>query len=278
MAISPPSNRSHIDALLYIMRALRDPNHGCPWDIEQNFSSIAPYTLEEAYEVADAIARSDMAGLCEELGDLLLQVVYHARMAEEAQHFAFTDVVAAIVDKMLRRHPHVFGDEKVGSAQAQSARWEDFKKSERERREGTPNLTTGIPRTLPELVRAQKLQKRAAAIGFDWPSAAPVRLKIQEEFAELDAAECAGDQKAIEEEIGDILFACVNLSRHLGVDAEAALARSNRKFAQRFRFIEESLAAEGRTPESSNLAYLERLWLAAKLHEQLERPEKPAHD
>ncbi|MPY68508.1 MAG: nucleoside triphosphate pyrophosphohydrolase [Alphaproteobacteria bacterium] len=257
-----------IDALLEIMARLRDPDGGCPWDIEQDFATIVPYTIEEAYEVADAVQRGDMAALKDELGDLLLQVVYHAQMAREADAFAFHDVVEAISAKMVRRHPHVFGTAQVIDAEAQTVAWEDQKARERAKAAETgvsASVLDGVARALPALMRAEKLQKRAARNGFDWPEIAPVIEKIEEEIAELrhEIAE-GGDADRLEDEIGDVIFACVNLARHLGVDPEAALRRSNDKFERRFRFVEQALVKKGKNPSTSTLTEMDALWNAAK--------------
>lgn len=243
-----------IASLLAIMARLRDREHGCPWDIEQDFASIAPYTIEEAYEVADAIDRKDLDALKDELGDLLLQVVFHARMAQEQGAFGFDEVVAAISDKMVRRHPHVFGEASVEDAQAQTVAWEALKRREREAAgETDSSALAGISRGLPEWQRAVKLQKRAASVGFDWPGPGPVIAKLHEEIdevrAEFDAVAAApGDaaaQARLEEEIGDVLFVCANLARHGKVDVGAALRRANLKFEQRFRAMELLAAQDG---------------------------------
>jgi nucleoside triphosphate diphosphatase len=239
-----------------VMAALRTPVTGCPWDLEQSFASIAPYTLEEAYEVADAIARNDMAELKAELGDLLLQVVYHSRMAEEIGAFHLADVVAGITAKMIRRHPHVFGDGEVADAQAQTHAWESIKAAER----NAASALEGIATALPALQRAQKLQARAARVGFDWPSIDGVLAKIREETEEV-AAELAGPHDRREDEIGDLLFAVVNLARHAAVDADAALRRANAKFERRFRAVE----ADGQGDMASQtIDQLEERWQAAK--------------
>ena len=245
-----------IDRLTTIMARLRDPETGCDWDVAQNFSTIAPYTIEEAYEVADAIARNDMADLKDELGDLLLQVVFHSRMAEEAGLFALPDVVAAISDKMERRHPHVFGDAAGGHAQ----HWERLKADEREAK-GDSGALDGVAIGLPALLRAEKLQKRAARTGFDWPDAEGPRAKVIEEIAEIDAASPAER----EEEIGDLLFAVVNWARHLGVDAEAALRGANAKFERRFKAME---AEAGDAFAWLDLEAKEALWVNAKTNER----------
>ena len=243
-----------IAGLLAIMARLRDRERGCPWDIEQDFASIAPYTIEEAYEVADAIDRKDLDALKDELGDLLLQVVFHARMAQEQGAFGFDEVVAAISDKMVRRHPHVFGEASVEDAQAQTVAWEALKRREREAAgETDSSALAGISRGLPEWQRAVKLQKRAASVGFDWPGPGPVIAKLHEEIdevrAEFDAVAAApGDaaaQARLEEEIGDVLFVCANLARHGKVDVGAALRRANLKFEQRFRAMELLAAQDG---------------------------------
>ena len=238
------SDRQSIQRLIEIMARLRDPEGGCPWDIAQDFRSIAPYTIEEAHEVADAIERGDLDDLKDELGDLLFQVVFHARMAEEENAFAFGDVVAAISDKLERRHPHVFGDADIADAQAQTVNWEDIKAAERaERGESDDSVLAGVSRGLPALRRAVKLQKRAARVGFDWPAAEPIFDKLEEEADELKAAMAVGDADNIEEEIGDLLFAITNLARKLDVDPGGALRRSNHKFERRFRAME-ALATE----------------------------------
>ena len=244
-----------IDRLLAIMARLRSPGDGCPWDLEQTFETIAPYTLEEAYEVADAIERGDLADLKGELGDLLFQVVFHARMAEEAGAFDFADVAQGIVDKMIRRHPHVFGGEQGG--------WEEIKARERMDR-GAESLLDDVPRALPALVRATKLSKRAASVGFVWPTIGEVMEKLAEEVAELEAEIAAGDQAKAADELCDILFVCANIGRHLGIDPEAALAGANAKFSRRFRYIEGALAAEGRSPAEASLEEMEAFWQAAK--------------
>jgi MazG family protein len=252
------------------MARLRDPESGCPWDLAQDFATIAAYTLEEAYEVADAIARGDLEHLKDELGDLLLQVVYHAQMAKEAGLFDFEDVAAGIADKMIRRHPHVFGTTSVADADAQSHAWEAAKAREREDRTGEGHrVLDDVPLALPALVRATKLQRRAARVGFDWPKAAQVLDKIEEEIAEL-RAELAGppDAGRLGDEIGDLLFAAVNLARHLGIDPEAALRRCNAKFERRFGSVEESLRARGRRLEDASLEEMEALWQQAKAAER----------
>jgi ATP diphosphatase len=259
-----------LDRLLTIMARLRDRERGCPWDREQDFATIAPYTIEEAYEVADAIGRGDMAALRDELGDLLFQVVFHARMAEEAGHFAFDDVAAAIADKMVRRHPHVFGSAEIGSVAAQNAAWEEHKAEERRARAraaGTAeSVLDGVALALPALLRAVKIQRRAARIGFDWPDARPVFDKLDEEIAELTAELDRGaDRPAIEDEVGDILFAVANLARKLDIDPEAALRGATAKFERRFRDIE-ALARE--RDIGPDLDALEALWQEVKRAER----------
>jgi len=245
------------------MAKLRDPQSGCPWDVEQDFASIAPYTIEEAYEVADAIARNDMADLRDELGDLLLQVVFHARMAEEAGEFDFEAVAGVIADKMLRRHPHVFGSQAQREAGMAEDSWEAIKEQERAAGDDG-SLLAGIAKALPSLKRAQKLGKRASRGGFDWPDRAGVHAKIVEELKEIEEAAETGDAAAVEAEVGDLLFAVVNLARHLDVEAEEALSGANNKFERRFRAIESELAAAGRDINDLSLDALEERWQAAK--------------
>ena len=259
---------SPVDRLNAIMVRLRDPEGGCPWDVEQTFQTIAPYTLEEAYEVADAIERGDWDDLKSELGDLLFQVVFHARMAEEQGLFGFDDVATAIADKLERRHPHVFGDEAAkADGAAQKARWEDIKAGERKAR-AQHGALDDVPVGLPALARAAKLTKRAARVGFDWPSTDEVFDKFVEEVAELRAEIAAGDLEKARGEVGDLLFVMANLARKLGVDPEAALRGANAKFVRRFAFIEAELARDGRTPEQSDLAEMDALWDAAKAAER----------
>ncbi|KQI68464.1 nucleoside triphosphate hydrolase [Loktanella sp. 3ANDIMAR09] len=251
--------------LLEIMRRLRDPETGCPWDIAQDFASIAPYTIEEAYEVADAIEREAWSELEGELGDLLFQSVFHAQMASEAGHFGFDDVVRNIADKMVARHPHIFGDEsRDKSAEQQTVDWERVKAAER----GNARTLDGVALGLPALMRAVKLQKRAARVGFDWPDTAQVVDKIAEEAAELVEARDTLTQQKVAEEYGDLLFVMANLGRHLGVDPEEALRAANGKFTRRFNMIEDALAASGRTPDDSDLAEMDALWDAAKAAER----------
>lgn len=247
--MSEPEQRP-IDQLLAIMAQLRHPEQGCPWDMEQTFSTIAPYTIEEAYEVADAIERNDLSALKDELGDLLFQVVFHARMAEEAGHFGFEDVATAISEKMLRRHPHVFGD-------AEKPDWEGLKALEREGKQDDSALA-GIALGLPALLRAEKIQKRAARTGFDWPDAQGAKAKVFEEIAEVEAA---ADQDAREDEIGDLLFAVVNWARKIDIDPEAALRRANSKFEKRFRAME---SMSGDAFSGLDLEAMEGLWQEAK--------------
>jgi ATP diphosphatase len=264
-----------VSRLIEIMAALRTPVTGCPWDLVQTFATIAPYTIEEAYEVADAIQRGDLADLRDELGDLLLQVVYHARLAEERGAFAFPDVVEAITAKMIRRHPHVFGDARDLAPEAAKARWEEIKAEEKAARalerggEALPaSLLDGAPAALPGLTRAVELQRKAASVGFDWDDVSLVVGKVREEAEEVAEAVASDDPDSIEDEIGDLLCAVANLARHAGVDPEAAIRRSNAKFERRFRAIEAALAAEGRTPADSDLAEMDALWNEAKAKER----------
>ena len=260
--------------LLAVMAALRTPGTGCPWDLEQTFATIAPYTIEEAYEVADAIAHDDIAGLKDELGDLLLQVVYHARMAQEQDAFAFDDVVDAITRKMIRRHPHVFGTAEERAAGATPGFWDRIKAQEKGDEASAGSLLDEVPTALPALTRAIKLQNKAAKVGFDWPSLSPVLAKLKEELAELEdviAKSGSGSEantQAIDEEFGDLLFVVANLARHLKLDPEASLRSANQKFIRRFRYIEERLAADGRTPSDSDLAEMDALWDDAKAKER----------
>jgi MazG family protein len=268
--MSDPRSKKHdLDDLLSVMVRLRDPETGCPWDVKQTFASIAPYTIEEAYEVADAIARHDVDGLKDELGDLLLQVVYHARMAQERSQFEFADVVDAITRKMIRRHPHVFVDPSLKDEFLSNDLWERIKAEEKaERGQGDGSLLEDVPVGMPGLTRAVKLQKRAAKVGFDWPNLEPVLAKAEEEIVELKAAIAEGDDETskehVAEEFGDLLFVMANLARHLGVDPEAALRGANAKFVRRFGSIETALGAQGRKPEDSTLEEMDRLWDAAK--------------
>jgi ATP diphosphatase len=261
------SAEAELRRLLDIMAALRDPANGCPWDRAQSFATIAPYTIEEAYEVADAISRNDFAALPDELGDLLFQVVYHAQLAAEAGHFGFADVAAAIADKMVRRHPHVFGAAAARSAGAQSLAWEEQKLTERAARAERGTLA-GIPVGLPALTRAQKLAARAARVGFDWPDAAAVLDKLEEEAAELRAELPGADPARLTDEVGDLLFVLANLARKLHLDPEACLRAANDKFARRFGAVEATLAGQGRTPADATLADMEAAWQAAKAAER----------
>jgi MazG family protein len=247
--------------LLTIMRRLRTPGEGCPWDLEQSFDTIAPYTIEEAYEVADAIERRAYDELREELGDLLLQVVFHAQMADEDSLFDFDAVIASICDKLVRRHPHVFGDATVASAKAQSRAWEQAKAEERDVAVSTMD---GVPRNLPALARAQKVSRRAAAVGFDWPDLHGVIEKVREELDELEGTLGAGEPRRVREEIGDLLFAVTSLARHAGVDAEHALSLGNRKFERRFRYVEDRARAAGVALPEAGLGVLEGWWEEAK--------------
>ncbi len=258
----------NLSRLLAIMAKLRDPDGGCPWDREQDFASIAPYTIEEAYEVAEAIAQNDMTSLRDELGDLLLQVVFHARMAEEAGLFAFDDVAKAIADKMVRRHPHVFGTAEIASAAAQTTAWEEHKAAERRAKaaSGKPvSALDGVGLALPALMRAAKIQARAARVGFDWPDITPVFDKIEEEIGELKA-ELGDDAVAerLEDETGDLLFAVTNLARHLKIDPETALRKATSKFEKRFHRVEERLAAAGKAQGHATLDEMEEEWRRAK--------------
>jgi ATP diphosphatase len=270
---------SDIRRLIEIMAALRDPVAGCPWDIEQTFATIAPFTIEEAYEVADAIERGSPEDLREELGDLLLQVVFHARMAEEAGLFDFGGVVQAITVKLVRRHPHVFGDARARSPGAVKALWARIKADEKRAKlearvnrglpaEPAPGALDGVPLALPALSRALKLQERAGKVGFDWNDVRAVLAKLAEEIAEVEAEIADGSAQTLADEVGDLLFAAVNLARHLKVDPEAALRGANAKFERRFAHIESRLGEHGQTPDSASLDEMERLWTEAKLKER----------
>ncbi len=264
-------NLPNIQRLLNIMARLRDPNGGCPWDIEQTFETIAPYTIEEAYEVADAIQRGDTADLHDELGDLLLQVVFHTRIAEEAGLFAFEDVAGAISDKMVRRHPHVFADDTIEDEAAQRVAWEDVKAAERAEKAGAgpASVLDNVPLALPALLRAEKLQKRAARVGFDWAEAAPILAKIEEEIAELrHEMETGGSNARLQDEMGDVLFVVVNLARHLRLDPETALRGTNAKFERRFHRIEALCRESGRDPDAMSLDELDAFWDRAKTEER----------
>ena len=258
-----------IDELLRIMSRLRDPSGGCAWDLDQTFATIAPYTVEEAYEVADAIQRGAMGDLAEELGDLLLQVVFHAQMAREAGAFDFDDVVRGINAKMVRRHPHVFGDAEGRTAAEQTVAWEEIKAVERGAKvSGAGGLLDGVAPTLPALTRAVKLTRRAAGVGFTWPDVGGVLAKLQEEIAELQAEVTAGDLTKARGELGDVLFVCANIARHLDIDPEDALRETNAKFVRRFNYIESALRARGSAPERSTLAEMDALWDEAKAVER----------
>jgi nucleoside triphosphate diphosphatase len=264
-----------ISRLIEIMAALRTPGTGCPWDLEQDFSTIAPYTIEEAYEVADAIERGDFGDLRDELGDLLLQVVFHARMAEEQELFDFGGVVQAITEKLVRRHPHVFGDAGSLVTEEVNALWERIKSQEKAERaarrsHAAPESVTlgGVPANLPALTRALKLQQKAGKVGFDWNDPHAVLAKIREEADEIEAELASGARQDAASEVGDLMFAVVNLVRHLGADPEATLREANRKFERRFRYIEEALGASGKTPSQSTLAEMDALWDEAKRREQ----------
>ncbi len=263
-----------ISRLLDIMAALRTPGTGCPWDLQQSFPTIAPYTLEEAYEVADAIARGDLGDLREELGDLLLQVVFHARMAQEQGAFDFGDVVQSITEKLLRRHPHVFGDRTGLSAEAVEALWERIKaeekagKGDRGYHDGRRGALAGIPIALPALTRALKLQQKAGKVGFDWNDPLAVLAKIREEADEIEADIKAGHRDAAAAEVGDLLFAVVNMARHMDADPEATLRGTNVKFERRFGAIEDALAEQGKSPEQATLKEMDALWDAAKQSEK----------
>ncbi len=257
-----------IARLIEIMAALRTPGSGCPWDLEQSFETIVPYTLEEAYEVADAIARGDLAGLRDELGDLLLQVAFHARMAEEQGAFDFGDVVETLTEKLVRRHPHVFADAEGRTAKAVEGLWERIKAEEKAARGGevTSGALAGVPMALPALSRALKLQDKAGKVGFDWNNPQAVLAKIREETAEIEDDLAAGTDA--HSEVGDLLFAVVNLARHLGADPEATLRATNAKFERRFATIEQALAAHGKTPKQATLAEMDALWDEAKAAEK----------
>ncbi len=282
-----PRVRKSIADLLAVMAALRTPGSGCPWDLEQTFATIAPYTIEEAYEVADAIERGNRVDLKEELGDLLLQVVYHARMAEEEGTFSFADVVDGVTEKMIRRHPHVFGDEKQRSGQLAKGWWEAIKAEERAAKQAAggsppptdPSLLADVPVGLPGMTRAIKLQAKAARVGFDWPTLAPVFSKMQEELAELEEIAVPADPRGdtppdgttdprIVDEFGDVLFVMANVARHLEVDPETALRTANAKFVRRFAYIERRLAERGKTPEGASLEEMDDLWIEAKTKER----------
>jgi MazG family protein len=269
MPFEPPSPQlAPLDRLLEIMTRLRDPEGGCPWDKEQTFATVAPYTVEEAYEVADAIERGDLEDLKGELGDLLFQVVFHARMAEEQGQFAFGDVAEAMVDKMIRRHPHVFAGQTYADVAEQTAAWETIKAGERAAKGRAASLLDDVPPSLPGLTRAVKLTKRAARVGFDWPSTDEVLAKLREELEELQVEIDAGDLPKARAELGDLLFVCANLARKLDVDPEDSLRAANAKFTRRFSHIEKVLAERGSSPDQSNLAEMDGLWDEAKALER----------
>jgi nucleoside triphosphate diphosphatase len=266
-----------IARLLEIMAALRTPGSGCPWDLAQDFATIAPYTIEEAYEVADAIARGDLHDLRDELGDLLLQVVFHARMAQEQGAFDFGDVVQALTEKLVRRHPHVFGDEHGLTPKAVEGLWERIKaqeraeKAQRQSRAEPAGALAGVPVVLPALTRALKLQDKAGKVGFDWNDPLAVLAKIREEADEIEAELAAGQRAAAAAEVGDLLFAVVNLARHLDIDPEATLRATNAKFERRFAAIERALAERGKSPQAATLAEIDALWNEAKAAERVNR-------
>lgn len=260
-----------LQRLLDIMARLRDPADGCAWDLEQTFATIAPYTVEEAYEVADAIQRDDLSDLKDELGDLLFQVVFHSRMAEEQGAFGFADVAQAIVAKMIRRHPHIFGDAGQRTSGEQVQAWEEVKAAERAARAPRAGLLDDIPAALPGLTRAVKLSKRAAGVGFVWPDTGAVLDKLDEELAEFRAEMKSGDRAALREELGDVLFVMANLARDLDIDPEDALREANAKFVRRFRHIEARLAEDGRTPRDSDLTEMDALWNEARAEDKTRR-------
>lgn len=261
-----------IDRLLKIMARLRDPETGCPWDIQQSFSSIAPYTIEEAYEVNDAIASGERDKICDELGDLLLQIVFHAQIATEEGSFTFDDVATAICEKMIRRHPHVFGDKKIASSDELHQNWEQIKAEERQQQAGDkpPTILGDIAASLPAMMRAVKLQKRAASVGFDWPNLEQVIDKLYEETAELKTEwdKAAQDKARIKDEIGDVLFSAANLARKVGIDPETALINTNNKFERRFGYIEDNLQQRQIPIENAGLGEMEKLWNEAKQQEK----------
>ncbi len=271
------AKKKTMEKLIEIMKRLRDPETGCPWDIEQTFQTIAPYTIEEAYEVEEAIAAKDMPALKDELGDLLLQVVFHARIAEEAGHFDFSDIVDGVCEKMTRRHPHVFADASIEGAEAQTAAWETHKATERTEKANkkgeVPSVLDGVALGLPALLRAVKLQKRAARVGFDWPSASFVLDKIREESDELAVemakqAESGSVSAEMEEEFGDLMFVYANLARHMKIDPEASLRSANKKFERRFHYIEHELARENKDIADATLKEMDALWDEAKASEK----------
>jgi len=269
---APGDEAAPIDRLLAIMARLRDPRDGCAWDLEQTFATIAPYTVEEAYEVADAIERGDLSDLREELGDLLFQVVFHSRMAEEAGQFAFDDVARAISDKMIRRHPHVFGDQGARTSAEQTQAWEVVKAQERARKGKNESLLDDVPTGLPALTRAVKLSRRAAGVGFVWPTIGEVLEKLDEEVGELKAEIDAQDLAKARDELGDVLFVVANIARTLDIDPEDALRATNAKFSRRFNYIETALKGRGKTPGQSDLAEMDALWDEAKAVEKGLKP------
>lgn len=269
--MKPRHNRYDIEELKTIMARLRDRENGCPWDIKQNFKSIAPYTLEEAYEVVDAIEKNNKDELCDELGDLLFQVIYHAQMADEEEAFEFDDVVHAICTKLVRRHPHVFGNEDLSSDEEIRDMWERVKREEKADTIEDPSLLADIPVGLPAMTRAVKLQKRAAQVGFDWPDAGPVLEKIQEELDELKEAMAEPEtvrKEKVQEEFGDLLFVMANLSRHLKIDPEAAVRTANKKFVDRFGYIEQTYEYDKEKMKTASLEEMDALWDEAKMHEK----------
>ena len=257
-----------IEQLIEIMARLRDPEKGCPWDRQQSFQTIVPHTLEEAYEVAEAIERGRMNEVRDELGDLLFQVVFYAQLAKEAGDFEFRDVVEGIAEKLVRRHPHVFGDARIADAEAQSVAWELHKEKERKKKGQREGLLDSVPRALPALTRAYKLQKRATRVGFDWNAIEPVIAHVEKELDEVRKALAENRRERIEDEVGDLLFTCVNLARFAQVDPETALRQTNAKFERRFRFIENTLVMQGRSLEEATLQELDELWEQAKLEEK----------
>ncbi len=263
-----------IDQLLDIMSKLRNPDGGCPWDLEQNFETIAPHTIEEAYEVAEAISRNDMAELKDELGDLMFQVVFYAQMAKEAGDFDFNDVITGISEKMIRRHPHVFGGADIATAEAQTTAWEETKARERAEKtkhtDKVPSALDGVAETLPALTRAVKLQKRAARVGFDWPSIAPVFDKIEEELGELRTEiDEDGSKDRIAEEYGDLLFVLANLGRHLELEPETVLRSANRKFIRRFQTVEQRIEDKGKIIDQSSLEEMDKIWNEVRAEDKL---------
>lgn len=264
------SSLARLRELLAVMTRLRDPRAGCPWDLEQTFASIVPHTIEEAYEVADCIERDDLEQLPGELGDLLFQVVFYAQIASEQERFGFADVVAAITAKLIARHPHVFGDEETVDAAEQTRRWEARKANERRLRDAAAGTLDDVPLGLPALTRARKLQQRASRVGFDWPDIRGVVAKVSEEFEEVEQAVAGGNPREVSEELGDLLFACVNWARHLGVDPESALRAASGKFERRFGYIERTLSEQGVAIESASLAQMDDLWDEAKRAERAE--------